>query len=243
MSRPRPHTPSRSSTPASRPGAAPLTAALLACALLLALAGCTSGGGSEPTAGPDETAGVIAPGRPGEDAATLSPEEAGAAADAQETEPNAADMSFMTMMIVHHTQALEMTGLAEQHAEDPRVRRLAERIAAAQTPEIAVMEAWLEQHRAASGHDHHHDDAGSDDHSGMPGMASPAQLAELAEARGTDFDRLFLDLMTVHHEGAVTMSADVLATGGERVVSEMATEIAAQQTAEAGRMERLRTGL
>jgi uncharacterized protein (DUF305 family) len=221
-----------------RPGTPTVRAGALATgALLLALTGCTSGGSAEAAGDAEAGPGVIAPGRPGEDAATLSPEEAKAASRAQQQDPNEADMSFMSMMIIHHAQALEMTDLAEQHAEDPRVHRLATRIAVAQRPEIAVMEAWLDEH-TDHGHDHEHDH-GHEDHADMPGMASPEQLAALAEARGTDFDRLFLELMSVHHEGAVIMSADILGSGVERVVTELATEIAAQQAAEIGRMQAL----
>jgi uncharacterized protein (DUF305 family) len=215
--------------------------ALLAGALfsgaLLTLAGCTSGGSDDrsdkgsTSAAEDDRSPVVAPGRPGEDADTLTPDEAEAAANAQYPEPNPADISFVSMMVVHHQQALEMTELAEQHAEDLRVQRLAGRIAAAQTPEIAVMETWLDQHEP---HRAHHD--GQHDHADMPGMAGPDQLADLAEARGGDFDRLFLELMIVHHEGAVTMSADVLSDGTEPLAAEMATEIGAQQTAEVTRM-------
>lgn len=236
---PRPARASRrpqSSAVSRRRRRAPGTAAFAA-ALLLALAGCTSGGAEAAADATDDGPGVVAPGRPGEDAATLSPEEAKAAAEARRQDPNAADLEFMAMMIVHHGQALEMTALAEEHADDPRVRRLAGRISAAQGPEIAMMEAWLAEHEAESGHDHHHEEAA--DHADMPGMATPAELAALAEARGGAFDRLFLELMSVHHEGAVTMAEEALTHGVERVVNEVATEIAAQQGAEVGRMERL----
>lgn len=208
---------------------------------LTALTSCTSG---PEAAVADDRPPVIAPGRPGEDARTLSPEEAQEAADAQYSEPNRFDMDFMSMMIVHHQQALEMAGFADGQAGDPRVQRLAARIAAAQAPEIAVMEVWLDRYGTTSGHGHegHHGtgrDAEEHDHADMPGMATPEQLTALAAADGTDFDRLFLDLMIVHHEGAVTMSADVLADGAELTVSELATEMAAQQSAEIGRMRAL----
>ncbi|WP_323379436.1 DUF305 domain-containing protein [Streptomyces durbertensis] len=216
-----------------------LGAALLG-ALLVPLAGCTAGGGEESADRPP----VLAPGRPGEDARTISPEEA-AAAGTRQSRPNAADVAFMTMMIVHHEQALLMSGLAPERAEDDRVTRLADRIATAQEPEIRLMRAWLKQHAkdgAGTGHGDGHGGHGGDhaDHSSMPGMASPAQLTKLRAARGARFDRLFLDLMITHHQGAVTMSRDVLAKGSDVAVQELATEIAAQQAAEVGRMRTLR---
>ncbi|WP_432215364.1 DUF305 domain-containing protein [Streptomyces lydicus] len=114
------------------------------------------------------------------------------------------------------------------------VRRLAERIAAAQGPEIGAMEGWLSSHgapRTAEGHQHH---------GAMPGMATDAQLDRLRSARGAGFDALFLRLMIAHHRGAVSMATDALSGGRDTLVAEMANDVIAQQSAEVGRMERLR---
>ena len=73
----------------------------------------------------------------------------------------------------------------------------------------------------------------------MPGMATEAQLAELRAAKGAAFDELFLKLMVTHHEGAVTMAAEVLAQGNNVLVEEMANDVIAQQTAEINRMRSL----
>ncbi|GAB3119794.1 DUF305 domain-containing protein [Streptomyces calidiresistens] len=211
------------------------------------LTACTTESSAEASADGDAPA-VIAPGRPGEEARTLSPEEVGEAATQLRDEPVAADFAFMEMMAVHHAQALEMTALAERYAGNERVRGLAGRISVAQEPEIAVMEAWLEEHAEQrdpgdrpDDHQGHgsHEDHGGHDHSDMPGMASPGQLAELGAARDGEFDRLFLELMIAHHEGAVVMAADVLAQTGDMAVRELAGEIAAQQNAEIGRMRNL----
>lgn len=229
------------------------TAALAAIALLFApaLLGCTAESSAESSAeAASDQPSVIAPGRPGEDARTLSPDEAREAAEEQREDANAADIDFMAMMVVHHQQALDMAGLVADQAADQRVQRLGARIEAVQAPEIAMMEAWLEEHGDESGHGHsgHHGGHGGHgqdehDHAGMPGMASPEQLEALGEARGADFDALFLDLMIVHHEGAVTMSTEVLTEGADLTVSELATEIAAQQSAEVGRMRTLHADL
>ncbi|UNO44372.1 DUF305 domain-containing protein [Streptomyces sp. MST-110588] len=175
---------------------------------------------------------VIAPGKPGGPARTLSAEEAGEAVG--DDSPNSADFGYVQMMIKHHEQALTMTGLAARYAGSPRVKRLAERIAAAQRPEIGAMRGWLKLHggpRKTSGHH---------EHASMPGMATAAQLAALREARGQRFDELFLTLMTTHHTGAVTMATDVLSDGNNTLVEEMANDVIAQQTAEIGRMRSLR---
>ncbi|MGP3968956.1 DUF305 domain-containing protein [Streptomyces sp. 6N223] len=207
--------------------------------LALALAGgCTGGGDSG--SGSAEDAGtqpVIAPGRPGEPAGTLSPDEAREAARDSYAEPNAADVAFMAKMIEHHGQALLMADLADTRASDGSVRRLAERIARAQEPEIGVMEDWLDDNAegGAGGEAEGHGHAGD-----MPGMATEEDLAELRGARGADFDALFLDLMIAHHEGAVEMATDEAAQGSASFVVELAAEMAATQGAEIDRMENLR---
>ncbi|MFF2509316.1 DUF305 domain-containing protein [Streptomyces sp. NPDC058067] len=199
----------------------------------LALGGCDavpdgSGGDANSRARPGPS--VIAPGKPGEGAETLS------AKDAQkrrpDDSPNSADYAYAQMMIAHHTQALLMTELAPKRAESGQVKRLAERIAAAQGPEIGAMEGWLNSHgreRESGGHQHE----------AMPGMATEAQLRTLRAARGAAFDELFLKLMITHHQGAVTMATDVLSEGNNVQVEEMANDVVAQQTSEIGRMRKM----
>ncbi|HZG03834.1 MAG TPA: DUF305 domain-containing protein [Streptomyces sp.] len=214
-------------------------AALTVLAVLTGLAGCDDGSGKAAPAGGGPS--VIAPGGPGEAAETLSAEEAGKAGDRSRGEPNAADFAYVSMMIEHHRQALVMTGLADEHAGSGKVQRLADRIAAAQRPEITAMRNWLKRNggeEGADGHGAHEGHGGHDGHGGarMPGMATEAQLEELRAARGEDFDRLFLKLMIAHHRGAVTMAEDVAAEGRDVQVQEMAADVAVQQTAEINRM-------
>ncbi|MFF3906719.1 DUF305 domain-containing protein [Streptomyces sp. NPDC001848] len=162
---------------------------------------------------------------------TLSAEEAGKRR-AEDDTPNAADFSYARMMIDHHRQALEMTQLAPRRAESDAVKRLAERITAAQQPEIASLEAWLTAHaKEDHGSSHQHDP--------MPGMATEAQLKRLRAAEGKAFDELFLKLMITHHGGAVTMAADVKAEGNNIRIEEMADDVIAQQTSEMSRMRQM----
>lgn len=255
-----PESPRRARAPRTR---AALGAAALALALaaLPALTACESEPAKKQA---DEGPGVVAPGRPGEEAETLSPEKAKEKAGG-DTEPNAADFRYATMMIAHHQQAVVMTELADKRAGDDGVRKFASRIGAAQGPEIKAMRGWLKQNRSAKaapgdgGHgDHggaHEDGHGSGDgdqgsgnesnedhegHAGMPGMATEAQLAQLRAAKGTAFDHLFLTLMTTHHEGAVTMAVQLMKDGNDVRVQEMATDLMAQQKAEIKRMRNLR---
>jgi uncharacterized protein (DUF305 family) len=203
-----------------------LAALPLAIALLT---GCDSGSGGNSAVGGGPS--VIAPGNPGEAAQTLSAEEAGKRR-AEDDTPNAADFSYARMMIEHHRQALEMTQLAPQRAQSDRVKRLAERITAAQKPEIAATEAWLAAHAK--------DDHGSPhQHDAMPGMATEAQLKQLRAAKGEAFDELFLKLMITHHGGAVTMATEVKAEGNNIQIEEMADDVIAQQTSEISRMREM----
>ncbi|MEW2163696.1 DUF305 domain-containing protein [Streptomyces sp. NPDC007084] len=193
---------------------------------MLALAGCDSGSeaGSPAAGGPS----VIAPGKPGEAAETLSAEEAEKRRSDDDT-PNTADLAYARMMITHHAQALEMAELAPKQARSGAVRRIAERIAAAQGPEIAAMKSWLKTNGrvgASAGHDH----------AAMPGMATKAQLKELRATEGGAFDRLFLRLMITHHDGAIRMATDVKAQGNNIRIEEMADDVIAQQTTEISRM-------
>lgn len=211
---------------------ASVVAAGLTALAVLGLTGCdsdTDDTGSAATSGPS----VIAPGGPGEANRTLSAEEA-ARQRAEDDSPNSADVSYVRMMIEHHAQALEMTDLVPDRAESPKIVKLAERIAAAQRPEIGAMKGWLKTHgKAAGGGGHDHD------HATMPGMATQAQLENLRAADGKAFDQLFLTLMITHHEGAITMATEVKGQGNNIRVEEMADDVVAQQTSEITRMRDL----
>jgi uncharacterized protein (DUF305 family) len=208
---------------------APLLTAALATAAALALGGCDSD--ADPKAASGTGPSVLAPGKPGEANRTLS------AQDAQEQRadddtPNSADVSYARMMIEHHTQALELTELAPDRAESARLKALAERISAAQGPEIAAMSAWLKEHGQS-------EKGGGHTHAAMPGMATEAQLKKLRAAKGKAFDELFLTLMITHHEGAITMATDVKGQGNNIRIEEMADDVVAQQTSEINRMRNM----
>ncbi|MFJ4908034.1 DUF305 domain-containing protein [Streptomyces sp. NPDC093249] len=205
-----------------------VVAVALSAVAVLALTACEPDPGKgAPQAASSDGNTVVAPGKPGEPARRISPEEA--ASLLPDESPNGADFRYTQMMIVHHQQALTMTALAPERAASIKVKKVAERIGAAQKPEIGAMEAWLKNNggpREQAGHDH-----GS-----MPGMATGAQLEKLKNARGKAFDELFLKLMITHHEGAVTMAAEVLGQGNNVLVEEMANDVIAQQSSEINRM-------
>ncbi|MFF5703206.1 DUF305 domain-containing protein [Streptomyces sp. NPDC012794] len=201
--------------------------AALTAGLLLTVTGCQDGDAGARAAGDDGPA-IVAPGRPGGPARTLTPEQA--ARERPDDSPNAADHAYVRRMTEHHRQALTMSALAPGRASAEGVKRLAERIAAAQRPEIGAMEKWLSRYPAPGG------GTGEHEHGAMPGMATEQQLAELTAAKGADFDRLFLRMMTAHHEGALKMAGEALAGGNNVAVEEMANEVVATQSAEIERM-------
>ncbi|CAN5873934.1 hypothetical protein BH23GEM9_BH23GEM9_07590 [soil metagenome] len=137
----------------------------------------------------------------------------------------AADVRFMQAMIGHHAQALTMTDMVPARGAGSMVLRLAEKIDISQRDEIEMMSHWLtERNQAVPDAAHMHA-------MHMPGMVTPEQLAHLGATRGPAFDRLFLELMIQHHQGAVEMVDSLFASPGAaqdpdifRFVTDVATD-------------------
>ena len=182
---------------------------------------------------------VIQPGAPGESGRTLSP---GELARLSAPPHNQADVLFVTQMIPHHAQALQMTGLVAGRAEAPEIAVLARRIEQTQTEEIVLLERWLTD-RGLSTPAPHASHPGHD--TLMPGMLNDEQLARLEGAHGGAFDRLFLELMISHHQGAVTMANTLYANGGglEPASDRFARDVIADQNIEIARMRTLLASL
>jgi uncharacterized protein (DUF305 family) len=148
-----------------------------------------------------------------------------------------ADVRVMTAMIGHHAQALAMAALAPTNGAGAEVRRLAERISAGQQDEIASMQQWLRDRNKPAPDAHH----AMHTHL-MPGMLTEAQMEELEQARGTEFDRLFLTYMIQHHRGAVAMVKELFGTPGaaqDETVFKFADDVGVDQITEIARMERM----
>jgi uncharacterized protein (DUF305 family) len=165
--------------------------------------------------------------------------------DSAKMEFTEADAKFMTMMIGHHAQALVMSRLAPENGASDQVQTLAARIINSQKDEIATMQQWLRERNQPtvdlkieglklmingmrSGH------------MDMVGMLSQNQLEELSNARGTEFDRLFLKYMISHHKGAVVMVDNLLKVDGaaqEEAAFKLASGINADQQTEIARMQ------
>jgi uncharacterized protein (DUF305 family) len=167
----------------------------------------------------------------------------------------AADVTFAQQMLVHHQGAVAMADLAPTRAADAKVKALAAQIKAEQTPEIQKMKGWLAvwaphstmgDMSSSSGAMGGMAGMGSDTGSAsaaMPGMMTDAQMGQLTAAKGTQFDKLFLQLMIVHHQGALTMAKTEKADGGNTAALALADSIIASQSAEITTMQDLLKGL
>jgi len=181
---------------------------------------------------------IIKPGAPGEASKTLSAEEAIKLTDTSFTKD---DVVFMQHMIPHHAQAVEMGVLVPDRTNNQSIIDIAGRIEKAQDDEIQFMRRWLIDRGQSVEVDHSH----HMDHSLM-GMATPEQMQQLADAKGTEFDSLFLQLMIPHHEGAVRMVEDLLDLPGsayDPVLYDFVNDIVQTQEAEIELLDRLLAGL
>ena len=185
---------------------------------------------------------IVQPGAPGEVGQTLTPIEAVAITD---TSYSPDDVSFMQGMIPHHEQALVMAELVSERTNQAELGQIAGRIKASQKDEIEFMQSWLaDRDEPVSNNDmsmrHSHSDHANG--SIMKGMATPEQMAELAAANATAFDRLFLQLMIAHHEGAVEMVENLLDQPGsayDPVLFEFVGDVKNDQRVEIERMHAL----
>lgn len=150
-------------------------------------------------------------------------------------EHNADDVTFAQQMIPHHSQALDMAKLVPSRTTNPKVLDLASRIEKAQDPEIQQMHGWLTTWGAGMPGMTH----GS--MPGMGGMMSDADLQKLGAAKGAEFDRMWLDMMIEHHQGAIDMAKTELAKGGSADAKALARKIIDAQQAEITEMQGLLT--
>ena len=188
-----------------------------------------------------QDAPIIQPGAPGDAARELSAEEA---IEIANTSYSSADALFMQDMIPHHNQAVQMAALVADRTNRPELVDVAGRIDVSQADEIEFMQQWLRE-RGENVPDPTAHEAMHTTHK-MAGMASPEQMAELATLKSTDFDRLFLQLMIPHHEGAVKMVEELMEQPGaayDPVLFEFTTDITNDQTAEIERMNALLVSL
>jgi uncharacterized protein (DUF305 family) len=200
---------------------------LLAVVLIAAVvASCRTGGaGSAPA--------IIQPGAPGQASKEVGAEQA---RDLSKVQFTPAVVKFMQGMIHHHAQAVDMTQLLATRTNSEDMKRLALRIELSQLDEIKMMRRWLEVRGQDVPGEHAHHLPGAPM---MPGMLSPEEMARLAAAKGSDFDRLFLEGMIKHHAGAITMVQDLFntpAAGQDSEIYAFASDVDADQRMEIERM-------
>jgi uncharacterized protein (DUF305 family) len=192
-------------------GSGPILGIFIAGLVAAAISICSPTWTSARQTGPDVPV-IVQPGAPGKPSKTLP-------ASTKATLPprSQADVEFMQGMIMHHGQAVEMTALIASHTENKNLRALGARISSSQSDEIKFMKRWL----AARGEASSMGMAGMSgmDASGgtmalMPGMLTAEQMESLRNAKGAEFDRLFLTGMIQHHNGALTMVKDLFDTAG-----------------------------
>lgn len=223
----------------SRRGSAPvsLRAAILAVAALVATGPCSCY--AQTTQAPSSPV-IVQPGAPGTPSKQLP-----AASTGHVPALSPADVDFMQGMIMHHSQAVEMTSWIPSHTENQAVRTLGSRISRSQSDEMNFMKRWLALRgqpisMAMPG-------MANMDMSGsamppMPGMLTAAQMEALRQARGTEFDRLFLTGMSQHHNGALIMVKQLFDTPGagqDADIFDFATDADNTQRAEIRIMQNL----
>ena len=180
---------------------------------------------------------IVQPGAPGQKTTRLTAEEAVKLADARYTVD---DVIFMRDMVHHHDQAVQMAELVKDRTNLPELVAVAGRIHASQADEIAFMQNWLRDRAESVPDASMH--RGMDMKGTMAGMASPADMARLANLKCTDFDRLFLTLMIAHHDGALKMVDALVKKDGsayDPVLFQFTSDVKTEQKAEIDRMTAL----
>jgi uncharacterized protein (DUF305 family) len=205
----------------------------------LSLAGCATASARPAPRAPAPAAAAAALGG---DPASI----ARARADSAQYPYTTADIHFMTGMIGHHAQAIDMARWAPTHGASASMKVLAARIINAQQDEIVIMQRWLRDRQLpvpeAKAGPMMMQMGGMAHEMLMPGMLTDAQMKELDQARGLEFDRLFLQFMIQHHRGAVSMVKDLFATDGagqNEIVFKFASDVNTDQMTEIARMERM----
>lgn len=143
------------------------------------------------------------------------------------------DIMFAQMMIPHHQQAVDMSTLAETHTTNPEILALAKQIKDAQAPEIKQMTSWIES--SGAGMDMGHD-------MGMGGMLTEEQMTALGKAQGAEFDKLYLEGMIGHHQGALQM-AKMIEDSNNAEAKTLAANIVKSQSAEIEKMKQMLAGM
>jgi uncharacterized protein (DUF305 family) len=198
----------------------------------------TAGGDPSPPGAVSGPPPIIQPGAPGQAGRVVT---ASQASDLSKVGYTKADVAFMQGMIGHHAQAVEMVELLKTRTASEDLKKLGMRIQVSQEDEIRMMQDWLRARAQEIPGPHAH-------HTGMlmPGMLTPPEMTHLAEAKGVEFDRLFLEGMIKHHGGALIMVEELFASPAAAQDSDIyafASDVVADQRMEMDRMAAMLTAL
>jgi uncharacterized protein (DUF305 family) len=210
----------------------PVTVATLLFAAAAA-ASCRSAAPAAGTPSSQPRPPIVQPGAPGEPSKII---EAAQATDLSKVQATDADVKFMQGMIGHHQQAVEMVALIPTHSTRSDMQLLGKRIDLSQQDEMKMMRRWLEVRGKEIPGEHAMHMHGA---TLMPGMLTPEEMEKLEAAKGSEFDRLFLEGMMKHHGGAITMVNELFATPGagqEVEIFSFASDVDADQRMEIDRM-------
>lgn len=206
-------------------------AAITTASALMALALTACGSTTAPASTADRN-------RPASAGTTVTTPTAGASTNTASGEHNAADVAFAAGMVPHHQQAVTMSQMAQKQGANPKVKALAAEIQAAQGPEIRTLTGWLnawgQPAPTSGGHD-----MSQMGGTGMGGMMTDEQMQHLSAASGAGFDRMWLQMMVAHHEGAVEMSEVELSDGKNADAKKLAQQIIDAQKQEITVMKQL----
>jgi uncharacterized protein (DUF305 family) len=183
---------------------------------------------------------TVQPGAPGQPTRVLPP----GGGPAPLREPTKADVEFMQGMIMHHSQAVEMTKLLQQKSHNTDLLELGDRIRISQTDELGFMKSWLRDHgkpitMTMDMPGMEHMDMAMPP---MPGMLTPQQMDALRKATGPEFDHLFLTGMIQHHTGALKMVKDLFQTPGagqDAILFDFTSDVENTQQAEIDTMRHM----
>lgn len=195
-----------------------------------------------------QTPPIFHPGAPGAASRTIT---AAQAVELSRTSFTTGDVQFLQHMLVHHAQAVEMVELLQAHGSSPQIKLLGQRIALSQQAEMELMRNWLNDRGQPlamadlhaghmAGMNHAMPTTAAGDTALMPGMLTPNQMQALAAARALAFDRLFLQGMIQHHQGALDMVDSLMAqpdAAQDPMLSDFTNSVVADQSAEILRMQ------
>ena len=163
----------------------------------------------------------------------------GSSHDAMKSSPGAAgapyDLQFLDTMVAHHQGAVDMAMMAATKAQHEELKQFAAKIVTDQQKEISEMKRWREDWYAGK------PEAVNMEMTGMMDSMMGMDMVKMGSASGTNFDLMFIDMMTPHHDGAVKMAQEALTRAEHPEIKKLARSIMDSQAAEIKKMQAWKT--